>query len=159
MRAAATTACAALLALAIPASAHAAPADPEPAGAFEPVVNATWRGAAGEHDGGLDGRVPCIGNGTAGKRVEVIYLHPNDVDDRITTFREPIRKLVAWNEACMPADRPIDFAGGTGTIPPGATAWTELDLPPGDYIALCVVQGPAHVAHVDMGMVAPFTIT
>ena len=66
--------------------------------------------------------------------------------------------LMAWSEAGRPEQRPFDFAGGTGTIAPGATAWADLDLRPGDYIALCVVQGAAHVPHVELGMATLFTV-
>ena len=58
----------------------------------------------------------------------------------------------------QPAERPFTFAGGVGTIAPGATAWADLDLAPGSYIALCVVQGAAQTPHVDMGMVTLFTV-
>src|SRR5690606_31636245 len=66
--------------------------------------------------------------------------------------------LLAWQEAGMPAERPFGYAGGTGTIPPGAEIWTSLDLEPGDYIALCVIPGPDGAPHVEMGMLTSFTI-
>ena len=50
------------------------------------------------------------------------------------------------------------YAGGVGSIKPGTTAWANLQLPPGDYIALCVIQGAAHKAHVDLGMVSLFRV-
>ncbi len=50
-------------------------------------------------------------------------------------------------------------AGGMGWLSPGLTAWTEVDLEPGTYVALCFVFDPEtglpHVAH---GMVAVFTV-
>jgi hypothetical protein len=66
--------------------------------------------------------------------------------------------IAAWQAAGSPAERPFEFAGGVGTLPPGASAVADLDLPAGDYVALCVVPGPGGTPHVDMGMVIPFTV-
>src|SRR5688500_4017735 len=73
-----------------PGVTHVDPPSPGPVAAA-PNVNATWRGRAGEQNGALAAVVPCIGDGTSGKRIEVIYAHFNDGADRIGTFREPIR--------------------------------------------------------------------
>ena len=55
---------------------------------------------------------------------------------------------------------PYDLTGGAPTIPPGATSWVDLDLRPGNYVALCVITSPTTMQqHVQMGMVTPFTIT
>jgi hypothetical protein len=49
--------------------------------------------------------------------------------------------------------------GGIGWLSPGATAWTEVDLTPGTYVALCFVFDPeTGLPHVAMGMVATFTV-
>lgn len=49
--------------------------------------------------------------------------------------------------------------GGIGWISPGATGWTEVDLAPGTYAALCFVFDPdAGVPHAMEGMVQVFTI-
>lgn len=49
--------------------------------------------------------------------------------------------------------------GGVGWISPGESAWTEVDLQPGTYIALCFVFDPeTGLPHVAMGMVDVFTI-
>lgn len=66
--------------------------------------------------------------------------------------------VAAWQAAGSPAERPFEFAGGVGALPPGGTAVADLDLPPGDYIALCVVPGPGGAPHVEMGMVTTFTV-
>jgi uncharacterized cupredoxin-like copper-binding protein len=66
--------------------------------------------------------------------------------------------LAAWTQAGMPADRPFDYVGGTGTIAPGTKAWATLTLDPGDYVALCVVRGPSDQPHVDLGMLTPFKV-
>ena len=50
-------------------------------------------------------------------------------------------------------------AGGIGWLSPGVTAWTEVDLEPGTYVALCFVFDPeTGLPHVAMGMVAVFTV-
>jgi hypothetical protein len=49
--------------------------------------------------------------------------------------------------------------GGIGWLSPGLTAWTEVDLEPGTYVALCFVFDPeTGLPHVAMGMVAVFTV-
>ena len=46
-----------------------------------------------------------------------------------------------------------------GWLSPGETAWTEVDLAPGTYVALCFVFDPATgMPHAAMGMVAVFTV-
>ena len=51
-------------------------------------------------------------------------------------------------------------AGGLGWLSPGQTAWTEVDLEPGTYVALCFVFDPATgMPHAAMGMVAVVTVS
>ena len=55
---------------------------------------------------------------------------------------------------------PFTFAGGAGGIAPGETGYTRLALDPGDYLAVCVITSATHhKAHVDLGMVTPFTVS
>jgi hypothetical protein len=50
--------------------------------------------------------------------------------------------------------------GGIGWLSPGVTAWTEVDLVPGTYGALCFVFDPeTGMPHVAMGMVGVFTVS
>jgi uncharacterized cupredoxin-like copper-binding protein len=50
-------------------------------------------------------------------------------------------------------------AGGLQAIDPGESGWVNLDLQPGNYVALCHVPDPASgKAHEEMGMVMPFTV-
>src|SRR5215207_10065089 len=50
-------------------------------------------------------------------------------------------------------------AGGIGWWSPRVTAWTEVDLEPGTYVALCFVFEPeTGMTHAAMGMVAVFTV-
>jgi hypothetical protein len=58
-----------------------------------------------------------------------------------------------------PSFADFEPAGGIGWLSPGLTAWTEVDLTPGTYVALCFVYDPATgLPHVAMGMVAVFTV-
>jgi uncharacterized cupredoxin-like copper-binding protein len=54
---------------------------------------------------------------------------------------------------------PFADAGGFQAIDPGDMGWLTLDLQPGNYVALCYVPDPStgH-AHMEMGMVMPFTV-
>ncbi len=54
---------------------------------------------------------------------------------------------------------PFEDAGGIGALSPGVSGWAVLDLQPGSYVALCFVPDPkTGKAHVDLGMVTPFTV-
>lgn len=63
--------------------------------------------------------------------------------------------------ALIEGEGPSDLVpvGGMGWLSPGATAWTEVDLEPGHYIALCFVFDPGTgMPHAMMGMVDVFTV-
>jgi plastocyanin len=54
---------------------------------------------------------------------------------------------------------PFTSAGGVGVLAPGASEYGQLDLAPGDYLALCYVpDAGTGMPHAAMGMVAPFTV-
>jgi mannose-6-phosphate isomerase-like protein (cupin superfamily) len=54
---------------------------------------------------------------------------------------------------------PLEFMGGLQAIDSERTGWAVLDLPLGEYIALCFVPDPASgKAHIELGMVAGFTV-
>ncbi|MBA2759592.1 MAG: hypothetical protein H0U38_07860 [Chloroflexia bacterium] len=53
----------------------------------------------------------------------------------------------------------IEPVGGLGWLSPGATAWTEVDLEPGTYAAVCFVFDPeTGMPHLMLGMVDTFTV-
>jgi hypothetical protein len=55
---------------------------------------------------------------------------------------------------------PFVPAGGVGAVTVGASAYGRLDLPPGNYLALCYVpDGSTGVPHLAMGMVQPFSVS
>lgn len=58
-----------------------------------------------------------------------------------------------------PSYADIEPAGGIGWLSPGATAWTEVDLEPGNYAAVCFVFDPeTGMPHIMLGMVDVFII-
>jgi hypothetical protein len=54
---------------------------------------------------------------------------------------------------------PFSQLGGFQAIDPGASGWLNLDLTPGEYVAICHIPDPAtgH-AHSELGMVMPFSV-
>jgi hypothetical protein len=59
----------------------------------------------------------------------------------------------------MAAEGMIDFYGGPNGVDPGTTVSADLNLLPGNYIAICVIPGADGVPHAAMGMFAPVTVT
>lgn len=54
---------------------------------------------------------------------------------------------------------PFTNAGGMQGIDPGESAYLHLNLTPGDYAGLCHIPDPASgKAHLELGMVMPFTV-
>jgi hypothetical protein len=51
------------------------------------------------------------------------------------------------------------FQGGPNAPAPGTEANATLDLQPGNYVMLCLVDLPGHVPHFTKGMVHAFTVT
>lgn len=55
---------------------------------------------------------------------------------------------------------PFESAGGAPGIGPGDTAWVDVNLTPGTYVALCHVPDPAtKKEHLALGMIQQFTVT
>ena len=54
---------------------------------------------------------------------------------------------------------PFSQIGGFQAINPDQSGWLNLDLTPGEYVAICHVPDPASGhAHSELGMVMPFTV-
>lgn len=54
---------------------------------------------------------------------------------------------------------PYTDAGGFAGIASGGTGYVDLDLDPGNYVAICFFPDPVSgKPHVELGMVAPFAI-
>ncbi len=54
---------------------------------------------------------------------------------------------------------PYTYAGGMQPLEHGMTAWIELSLQAGNYVAVCFVPDPnTHMSHVDEGMIKGFTV-
>ena len=80
------------------------------------------------------------------------------------TTEQVIELMASESEGATPTGGGPSFGdfepvGGIGWLSPGLTAWTEVDLAPGTYVALCFVFDPeTGMPHVAMGMVAVFTV-
>jgi hypothetical protein len=54
---------------------------------------------------------------------------------------------------------PFSDAGGIGALMAGKSGWFDIELTPGNYIALCFVPSPTTgKAHFAMGMITPFSV-
>lgn len=58
-----------------------------------------------------------------------------------------------------PLPRWAVFVGGPNAVDPGGGSDATIDLQPGQYMLLCLVDIPGNVPHVAKGMVRPFTVT
>lgn len=66
--------------------------------------------------------------------------------------------LHAWM-AAPNGPPPVHNVGGFNGMEPNQTAWMELDLTPGQYVAICHIGDPATgKAHADLGMILPFAV-
>jgi hypothetical protein len=80
------------------------------------------------------------------------------------TTDQVMELLAGESEEATPTGGGPSFAdfepvGGMGWLSPGLTAWTEVDLVPGTYVALCFVFDPeTGLPHTALGMVAVFTV-
>jgi hypothetical protein len=80
------------------------------------------------------------------------------------TAEQVMELLAGESEEATPTRGGPSFAdfepvGGMGWLSPGLTAWTEVDLAPGTYVALCFVYDPeTGMPHTALGMVAVFTV-
>jgi hypothetical protein len=104
--------------------------------------------------------LPETGVGVAGVyAVENTGTEPHEAILLRMKDGKTLADAVAYAEAGMLGEPPYESAGGAGVVAPGLTAYVRLDLAPGSYLAVCVIESPAaHKAHVDLGMVTPFTL-
>jgi len=70
------------------------------------------------------------------------------------------KDLTTWAKS-QQGPPPYVPMGGAGAVSPHDRDWFVLNLPPGRYVALCLVPDdePPHLAHAAMGMVRTFTVT
>jgi hypothetical protein len=70
-----------------------------------------------------------------------------------------VSDVVNWAKTAQ-GPAPYDDLGGAGALDPQGQEWFTLDLPPGDYIALCLVPDdePPNLPHAANGMVSAFTV-
>lgn len=53
----------------------------------------------------------------------------------------------------------VSLEGGPGVLEPGKSTSVTLNLPAGQYVALCFVESPNKVPHLAKGMIRPFAVT
>lgn len=95
------------------------------------------------------GPVEVRNQGTENHEFVLLRLH----DDKT------LNDLATYGASGQQGPAPFDFAGGLGILQPGGKGWASLDLEPGQYVAVCAIPDPSGVPHLDLGMVAPFTVT
>lgn len=67
--------------------------------------------------------------------------------------------VAAFLQAGFAGTPPVTFAGGAGGVEPGADSYIDLDLPAGEYVAMCFITDPeTGQPHAVQGMVSTFTI-
>ena len=67
--------------------------------------------------------------------------------------------VVAYLQSGFQGEPPVAFTGGAGGIEPGAEGYVDLDLAPGEYVAMCFLEDEATgKRHAELGMVLPFTV-
>ncbi len=95
-------------------------------------------------------RVSATNEGTIVHYVLLARIHDGmSYDEWMQTFTE--------NE--FAAEGMVDFYGGPNGVAPGETVSAELNLEPGNYVALCLIPGSDGKSHASMGMMAPVTVT
>jgi hypothetical protein len=146
---------------------------------FEVVGEAATPGAALEAEGSIvDGTVRLFDFNfefpetlVAGRQVwEVTNIGEQPHELLLARSPEPVtveqvtELMAGESEEATPTGGGPSFAdfepvGGIRWLSPGLTAWTEVDLTPGTYVALCFVFDPqTGLPHVAMGMIAVFTV-
>lgn len=81
---------------------------------------------------------------------EVVLLRIND--------DKTMADVAAWAEA-PEGPPPFAYVGGMqGIMPGGGEGYLPLDLEDGDYVAICAIPDADGTPHVDLGMLAPFSV-
>lgn len=67
--------------------------------------------------------------------------------------------VFAFLQGGFQGEQPLAFVGGAGGVEPGGDSYIDLDLAPGEYVAMCFIPDPGSgKRHAELGMVTPFTI-
>jgi hypothetical protein len=78
---------------------------------------------------------------------------------RVRDGLTPAQVLATFATDQAAAVQQVDFYAGPNEVGPGATATSEVVLPPGQYLALCVIPSPDGVPHAAKGMVSVVEVT
>lgn len=95
------------------------------------------------------GTYQVINNGQSDH--ELVIMRVND--------GRTLADVAAYLQGGFRGERPLSFVGGAGGVEPGADTFTDVDLEPGQYVAMCFLPDAATgKRHVELGMVSMFTV-
>jgi plastocyanin len=87
--------------------------------------------------------------GSESHEVSVVKLAPGKtIEDFLAWIRNPT----------TPSETTWTGAGGVTSLAPGAEAYFEVDLTPGEYVLLCFVTAPDGRSHIDHGMIQRISV-
>ncbi|MGH7711123.1 MAG: hypothetical protein ACREOG_07555 [Gemmatimonadaceae bacterium] len=95
---------------------------------------------------------------TAGRRtvrVENVGTESHEVGVVKLVTGKTIKDFEAWMQdpGKAPLESTASVAGGVTSLAPGADAYFEVDLTPGEYVLLCFVTAPDGRSHIEHGMI------
>jgi hypothetical protein len=93
-------------------------------------------------------------------RVENVGSESHEVGVVKLPAGKTVKDFLAWVE--NPGETPVEsagsVAGGVTSLAPGANAYFEIDLTPGEYILLCFVTAPGGRSHIEHGMIQQVSV-
>jgi hypothetical protein len=94
-------------------------------------------------------------------RVENAGTESHEVSVTRLAAGKTIEDLRAWlrNPGERLPDSVGSVAGGVTSLAPGAEAYFEVDLTPGEYLLLCFVTAPDGRSHIDHGMIQQIKVS
>lgn len=100
---------------------------------------------------------------TAGRqmiRVENAGSQSHEVGVMKLATGKTIADVQAWiqNPGEAPPESMGSLVGGVTSLAPGAEAYFEVDLTPGEYVLLCFVTAPDGRSHIDHGMIQQISV-
>lgn len=104
--------------------------------------------------------LPEDGLGEAGT-YRVVNAGPSDHELALMRIEDgkTFGDVVTYLQGGFKGVAPVAFVGGAGGVEPGADTFVDLDLDPGEYVAICFLPDAASgKVHAELGMVSTFTV-
>jgi hypothetical protein len=98
-----------------------------------------------------------MNNDTTGHEMNLLKLDNGKTIQDVKTFLHQKKGPPPLNAKTY-GPAPYTYAGGIQPIEPGLSNWVELNLAPGNYVAVCFVPEISGISHVDEGMIKEFTV-